>query len=817
MAWLTQLRFAFRSLTRAPLSTTLGALSLSIGLAAAITAASLAEALLLAPLPGVAAGRDLVALAVTDAAGERASGLSHPAFLRLQGATRTLTGVAALSDHVLALRAEGEAEALLGQAVSASYFAVLGAKPAAGRFFLPHEDTSPGAHPVVVISHSYWQRRFGGDPATVGRRVSINGSPFTVVGIAGPGFRGAFRGFRFDVWTPLAMAEVVEPRERLDDESATWLEIIGRRAPGATREQVAAELGALAPRLADPTARERRAIGFRSQSFSVRPMTGLDDELRVGAIGLVAVLMSVAALVLGVACANLANLQLVRALGRGRELAVRQAVGAGRLQVLGQLLIESLALGLLGGAGGLLLAAWAGEALSLFQPPPPFAVDLHLALGPRVLAFSLLVSLAAGLAVGLGPALEASRLSFSAVLRAAAGAGRRQARLRGALVVAQVAVSLVLLVAAGLLLRTLANAARIDPGFDPEGVEVALLDASLLHLGDGEARELFGQLVEAAEALPGVERVSLVDRPPLALGGPSRREVSVPGHLTVLGPAAGEEAPRIAASVVGPGYFELMRTPLLEGRGFEDADREGTAAVAVVNQEMAARFWRGASAVGRSFVLDGRTVTIVGVAGDGKYGSLGEAPRPFFYLPFAQQPRPRMHLLVRRATAAEVGPALAALVERLEPDLPIVLSTPLRRLIGLSLLPQRIAGAAAGVLGAVGLLLASLGVYGSVASTVRQRRREIGIHLALGAQRREVVGLVMREGMVLAALGVLVGALAASGVLRLARGLLFGIGAGDPLTYAAVATLLGVATLAASYLPARRAAAIDPISTLRTE
>lgn len=817
MTWLSQLRFAFRSLARAPLATALGALSLAIGLAAAITAASLAETLLLAPLPGVEAGDELVKIETTDATGEPAAGLSHPAYRALASAVATLTGTAAFSDHVLAFRAEGETEALLGQTVSASYFTVLGARPAAGRFFLPQEDGSPGAHPVAVLSHAYWQRRFGGDPAAVGRRVSINGSPFTVVGIAGPGFRGAFRGFRFDVWTPLAMAGSVEPRERLDDWSSPWLEVIGRRAPGSTREQVAAELSSLAPRLADPTLAERRALGF-----AVRTVTGLDDELRGGAIGLVAVLMSVALLVLVVASANLASLQLVRALGRGRELAVRQAVGASRRQLLGQLLAESVGLGLLGGAGGLLLAAWASEALSLFQPPPPFAIDLHLGLGPRVLAFALAASLATGLAVGLGPAFQASRLSFGAVLREAAGGGRRQARLRGALVVAQVAFSLVLLIAAGLLLRTLASAARLDPGFDPEGVDVALLDAGLLRLDGAASREIFRQLVEAAEALPGVEAVSLVDRPPLALGGPGRRQVNVPGYPTVLGPAAGEEALSIAAAVVGPGYFELMRTPLAWGRGFEAADHEGAPAVAVVNETMARRFWApkngaGDDAVGRSFVLDGQAVTVVGVARDGKYRNLGEEPRPFFFLPFAQQPQPRMHLLVRRAAAAEVGPAVAAAVERLAPDLPIVLSTPLRRLIGLSLLPQRIAGAAAGVLGAVGLLLASLGVYGSVASTVRQRRRELGIHLALGAERHEVVGLVIKEGVLLAAAGVLLGTLAALGTLRFARGLLFGISASDPFTYVAVAALLAVATLVASYLPARHAARLDPISALRSE
>ena len=427
-------------------------------------------------------------------------------------------------------------------------------------------------------------------------------------------------------------------------------------------------------------------------------------------------------------------------------------------------------------------------------------------------------SLASGVAVGLGPALQASRLSFGAVLREAAGGGKRQTRLRGALVIAQVAFSLVLLVAAGLLLRTLASAARHDPGFDPEGVEVALLDASLLRLDEAESRELFRQIAEAAAALPGAEAVSLVDRPPLALGGPGRREVEVPGYV----PATGEEAPRIAIAVVGPGYFELMRTPLTSrarfrsdrwgerGAGRGDQPDHGAAVLAVRGR------WRER---GRGPLLPAR--------GEERHRDRRGARRQ------VRQPRrgaAAVPLPALRAAAAAAHasagaahggsrdrPALAAAIERLEPDLPIVLSTPLRRLIGLSLLPQRIAGTAAGVLGAVGLLLASLGVYGSVASTVRQRRRELGIHLALGAQRREVVGLVMKEGVLLAAIGVLAGTVAALGTLRFAGSLLFGISASDPATYATVAALLAVATLVASYLPARRAARLDPISTLRAE
>lgn len=808
MFFLQDLRFAARALGKSPLFTITATVSLALGLGALVTVFGLANGLFLKPLPGIAQPDRLVTVHLTSAAGERTLGFSYPEYRDLAGGSESLEGLIAWSDHTLGFAAGGEAQLLLGQAVSGNYFQLLGAEPVRGRFFLPEETAAPGGPAVAVVSHGLWRERFASDPTLVGRTVSLNGAPFTVVGVAPPGFRGLFRAFRFDVWTPLSQARVTEPQADLADRGAEWLETAGRLAPGRRAGEAEAELDGLLATLR----REHRG-DVDGVGVEVRPATGFDEFLRRAALGLVAVLAAVAGLVLVAACANVANLVLARGAGRSREIAIRLATGAGRGRIVSQLLAESLLLAVAGGLAGLLLAAWASDLFRLFQPPPPLTLDLDLGLDGRVVLFAFLASLAAAGLAGLAPALQLSRPGLLPALKEGGGEGRGPSRSRSAFVVAQVAVSMLLLVAAGLLLRTLRHAASVDPGLDPDGVEVAAVDLSLLRLDEPEAEELHRRLLEEARTLPGVESAALAGAVPLGLGAPPAAVVAVEGRT----PPPGEEGFTVRLTAVSPGYFEAVRTPLVAGRGFRIEDGRDAPAVAVVNQTLAESFWPEGETLGRSFTWQGWPIRVVGVARDGKYRSLDEPPTPFVYLPFAQSPQMRAHLLVRRvAGAPPVAAELRRMVRQVAPDLPLTLLLPMRELVGLALLPQRLAGGVATVLGLLALLLAAVGLYGNVAYQVGRRTREIGVRMALGARRRDVLGLVVGQGLRLALVGVGVGVALALAASRLLAGLLHGVSATDPVTFAAIAALLAATALAASYLPARRAAGIDPVSALKS-
>lgn len=797
--------FALRSLLKTPLFTLTATLSMGVGIAGAVAIFSLANGLLLRPVPGIAQPEGIVRVHA-ETGEEQPLGLSYPDYRDLREVHPAL---AAFTDATMSLAAGGEAELVLGQTVSGNYFSVLGVRPAAGRLLQPGEEAPAGGHPVAVISHGLWQRRFGGDPAVVGGTVSINGVPFTVVGVAPEGFRGTFLGFRYDVWVPLAMAAVTEPGADPTDRAEDWLEVVGRMRPGESPAAVEARLSAAVERLAREYPREGADTGVR-----VSPLTGFDDDFRAGVLGLVGVLAVAAGLLLLVASVNVANMLLARSLGRTREVAVRLALGAGRGRVVRQLLVESALLALAGGLAGLLLAAWITSLFSLFQLPPPLTVELDLSADARVLAFAFLVSMAAGLLAGLAPALGTLRPDLVPALKDASFASGSRSRLRGAFVVGQLAVSLLLLVAAGLFLRTLWHAAAADPGFDPDGIEVAVLDLTHLRLDQAEGMRTFELLAQRVAALPGVESVSLARRVPLSLGGVSQAQVRVEG----VEPPPGEEAFRVGFNAVAPGFFETLGAPLVAGRDFGEGDRAGERQVAVVSRAMAELFWPGREAVGRRFFHGQREVEVVGVAEDLKIRRLSEDPRPYFYRPFAQEPGLRMDLLVRRAAgAAPLAAAIRGEVRALSREAPVVLLLPLRRVIALALLPQRLAGSTAGALGLVGLVLAAVGLYGVTAFSVSRRTREIGLRMTLGARPADVLRMVLGQGLRLAVLGVALGTAGALAATRLLKGLLHGVSPADPLTYGVIAAFLVATALVASYLPARRAARLDPMATLRWE
>jgi predicted permease len=808
-ALLRDLRQAARALRASPGLVALAVLSLALGIGANLTVYTWARATLLEPFPGVPDQGRLVKVVQTDPQQEFVS-FSHPDYRDLRDQAQTVSGLIALRQTAATLGADGTSERAWVQIVSGNFFEVLGVEAALGRTLAPSDDLFPEGHPVVVIGHALWQRRFAGDPGVVGRKLLLNTRPYTVIGVAPAAFRGAGTGLVFDGWVPLTMHMQFEPGgSRLAERGNRWLDVYARLAPGVDRERAQAELDVLSTRIAAQHQREGLKRGVALFPLWRAPRTG---AAILGPI--IIVLGGVCALVLLLACANLASLLLARGMRRRREIAIRLSLGARRTDIARQLLAESLLLAALGGAVGVFVATFGIGLLEAWAPPTPFPLSIGAKVDGAVIGVALLVSVATALVFGLVPALQAARPETAQALRdeGAAVAGGRT-RLRSGLVVAQVALSVLLLVAAGLFLRTLSSLRRADIGFDPRGILVAQLE--LFTSGYDKERGLvfYRELLERARALPGVEQASLVRRVPLGFGGSSSTSVVVEGYEP---PKDGETWGYF--NNVGPGYFSLMRMPIVAGRELLAEDREDTRAVAVVNETMAKRYWPGREAVGGRFRLGERWIEVVGVSKDATYRDLGERPAPWFFLPLDQGYRPDMALLLRSASdpAALARPAVA-LVRELDPGIAPYGVTTLEAFIGASDFRQRVGGQLLGLFGLLGLLLASIGLYGVLSFQVARRTREIGLRMALGSSQGEVVGLVLRQGGALVGLGLVVGIPAALVLARLLRGLLLDVSPWDPLAFAGVVTLLCASALVACLVPARRAVRVDPLVALRHE
>jgi predicted permease len=529
-------------------------------------------------------------------------------------------------------------------------------------------------------------------------------------------------------------------------------------------------------------------------------------------------------MVLLIACANIANLLLSRATARRREIAIRLALGAGRWRLIRQLLTESVLLAMIGGGAGLLLAGWGADLLMTFKPPLPFPIELDLQGDWRMFGFMFGLSLLTGIVFGLAPALAASRPDVIGSLKDESGAantGGRRGRLRGALVVTQVALSLLLLICAGLFLRSLRNASSIDPGFDADNLLALSMDLQLQGYDETKGRNFTGQLLDRVRSLPGVVSASLTDQLPLGLDGGARRGMTVEGYTAQPG-----ESSEINSSFVSPGYFETLRIPLLQGRTFQNQDNANAPGVALINEAFARRYWPGQQPLGkriqmgavRSGVNDAPYMTVVGVVKDGKYATLGEEATPFIYLNLAQNYGPSPTLIARtRGNPLDSLPAVCGEAAALDKNLPLYDVKTMRQHLGLALLPARLAGSVLGVFGLVALTLAAAGIYGVMAYSVAQRTREIGIRMALGANARDVLRLVARQGMTLVLIGMAIGLTAALAMTQLLKSLLFGVSATDPLTFGAIALLLAAVALLACWIPARRATKVDPMVALRRE
>jgi predicted permease len=806
---LQDVRFGLRVFVRQPAFTVIAVLTLGLGIGANATIASWIDAVVLRPLPGVSRTDRLVELGGTD--GTRIGlDMSYPDFVDLRD--QRPPGLAGLTCGTLApmtLRVGNQAGRVWGRLVSGNYFDVLGVRAFAGRTFRPEEDRTPNTHPVAVLSHRFWQRRFGGAREIVGGTVLLNERAFTVIGVAAEGFYGSDVALESDVFVPMMMQPSVMPENLLDSRGNHEFKIQARLAPGASLAQAQAGVDVLVGRLAraHPETNGKRGV-------AVLPLWRSPQEASSVMGPVLAVLLAMVGVVLLVACANVASLLLVRAVSRQREVAVRLAVGASRGQIVRQFLAESVLLALMGGAAGLVMARWTAGLLAGFLPATPFPLFVEAGLSPRLFLFTLAVTVATGIVFGLAPALQASRSNLVPALKDGGVGGRAGTRawLRKGFLVAQVAFSLVLLVMAALFLRALGQASTADPGFSLRRGLLATIDLMPGGYDADRGRAFYRDLLARIHSVPGVRAASLAGIVPLSFSG-GDTGLDIEGYTP-----ARDENVTIYFNHVAPGYFATMGITLVGGRAIDDRDDANGPRAIVINQTMAQRYWKGADPIGRRVRWGDTWMQVVGVARDGKYETLNESPKPYMYVPLYQAFRPRVTLHV--ATSGDpipLVPAIERQVRTLDPRLPVFDVRTMEEHLRLTVFMTRMAAILLGIFGALALLLATTGLYGVLAQVVAQRTREVGIRMALGATRADVVRLVMRQALTPMLAGLALGLVMAMGATPLVASQLIGVGPFDPLAFAATSALLAAATLAASYVPARRAARQHPLDALRDE
>lgn len=810
----SDLKFAFRQLAKAPGFTATAVLTLALGIGINTGIFSAFKGIVLRPLAGVSDSRELVTVHWATRGGDKLS-LSYVELREFQQRVRSLSGLEATGAMPFSLDHSERPQRVWGEYVTGGHHAMLGLKPLLGRMLQPEDDRFPGAPVVAVISQRFWLSHFGGDPTVIGRAVRLNGHPCTIVGVAAADFVGTTVGFALDVFVPTGAAERLRPfggngTDLFTKRDFRTLAAIGRLQPGVSLAQARAEIATIGAALAQeyPSFYENKTATlvslvdspFGAQTY-VAPIFGL--------------MLGMTALVLVIMCANVANLLLARAAARSHEIAIRLALGAGRLRLIRQLLTESIALALLGGALGALLASGTPDLMRALWPDSlRVPVLLNAETDLFVLVFALLASLASALLFGLLPALQASKPTLLPALktdRTQSSPGRTWGR--NALVVAQIAVSIPLLVIAGLLLRSAERQRTADFGFAAR--QVAFLTFDLRPNGYDEERgvEFCDRVLREIAALPGVEAVSLANQLPLQMVPRQQTTPDVPGYVRPT-----HERSQVLFNVVTPDYFRTLQVPLLAGREFTAADRADAPQVAIVNETMARRYWPDGNALGRTFAVHGHTREIVGIARDVKYLTPSEAPQPHFYLPQNQTFNSEMTVQIRTGGDPRllIKPALDR-ITALDPALPVFGVETMDDYLEFALSLPSFAANGLALAGLLGLTLTAVGVFGTISYTVSMRTREIGVRMALGATSTEVVRLVVREGLWLAAGGTVLGLLAALVCTRFVRSLLFETTAIDPATFLVVLGLVGCSTLLACWLPARRATRVDPISALRAE
>lgn len=802
-------RYALRGLRKSPGYAIVVIVTIALGIGPNITAFSVVNALLVRSPDGVANPHELVLVGQTRA-GSEFDTLSYPDYADYRDLSTSFVNLAAYRQTIMNVGSDQSAERLSGLLVSGNYFQALGTRPAIGRTLSPQDDGAAGASPVAVISFALWQRRFNSDPAIVGRVVAVNRFPFTVVGVAEKGFAGTAVGGAIDVWLPLSMYSQANPvfsEKRFEARHIAWLNVLGRLRSGVGFERAHTEMSTLAQRLQERHPATNEDVGITLVAgLGVNPNRRSESRMTAG------ILLAIAGLILLIACANVANLLLAKGSARLREISVSQALGASRARLVRQLFVEALIVSALGGAVGIGLAEASKTLLLNVNLLAGVRLSSHdLRLDTNILLFAIFISVATAVIFTVIPALGLSRRDMHTALRQRGPAGLHRSKLQGSLVVGQIALSLLVLICAGLFVRTLINTQSVQLGFDAERILATPIDIGRAGYSEAQGSLLYKQLVANIDRIPGVSAVSLAVTVPL--GGSWRTGYRIAGESTADA--------QTDYNIVAPDYFETMGMTLMRGRDFSDRDNATSPRVAIVSAEFARAVFPQQNPLGKRLNIprspgDSTLSEIVGIVSDITYGRLTDPPRPYLYIPLTQSYQPVATLFVRSvepAVAEAVRREVQALIATLPPGAVRLLSERFQA----SLAPQRSSASLLGALGLLGLLLACVGIYSVLAYAVARRRNEVGIRLALGASRSSIIRLIVGEGLILVVAGTAVGLAVAAMSTRVVTNQLFGVKPTDPLTYIAVTSALILTALFACYIPARRAARVDPLVALRYE
>ena len=813
------IRYGVRMLTKNPGVTAVAVLTLALGIGANAAIFSGVSAFVLRPLP-VPDPQQLVR--PMEFAEDRGTSdeISYPDFVDYRNQATVFEAISAEDMVPVALDSENQSDVIWGQAVSGSYFDVVRIKPIMGRTFLPEEDNAVGANSVVVMGHSLWQRRFGSDPNIVGKTIRLSNRGFQVIGVAPQSFTGSKFALSMDFWIPMAMVEDLRRSPGLlASRDSHWMNVLGRLKPGVTLDQASAELKSIAARLNQAYPNERAS---NTSAKVTTEMDGRWGEATTVMKSAGAIAMAIVGLILLIACANVANLMLARAAARRKEIGIRLALGASRVRLIRQLLTESLLLSLFGGALGLLLAFWVTDLMHGFVPVLQYTiVDNFFAIDSRALVFTLAISLATGFIFGLAPAWHSSNPDVVPVLKGDLDSGqrgkRRRLSLRPTLVVVQVALSLAVLVCGGLFIKSFRKAQTMDPGFATKDAVIATLDPELIGYDAERSRNFYRQAIERASTLPGVEAAAAARLLPLGDSSNSNGPILKEGETL----ARGSAGRTIMTNVISAGYFRAMQIPLVDGRDFDDRDHLKSQRVVIINQEMAETLWPGESAVGKRILIgtDSREpIEVVGVVKTGKYRNLAEDPKPYFYYPMTQRRPASMNLVMRTSVDPRgLAGSIRKEMQKIDRAVPISSVKTMTEHLTYALWAPNMAASFSLAFGVLAILLSAVGLYSVMAYVVSQRTREVGIRMALGANRADVMKMITVQGMRLAVIGVVIGLLLSLGLARALSSLLIGVRGYDVTTFVIVSGLLVLVAFVACYLPARRATKIDPLVALRYE